>query len=268
MLSHLFAISELSMTETLFGGVLFSAVMFFVVRRLGLSNFWAGILSGIFPFVAYLYYSTKFWAGGDVLAIHFAVYLANAGLLIVFGGMQIKKEKMHWAPRLIVMFFIGLVVLNAVFLSLSTRGLPDSFAKSWLPNPGNATLHTGFPGVIPHDKNKSYEPHLQQVDEQKNLAWKVKIVGFKELKPKHASQLNIELLDKDGKSVTGAKISLSLWRMANSRDDQTLDFVESAPGQYQVNCELPAEGRWLTHLQISRGNDQYTSKQSIFVDGD
>ena len=268
MLSHLFAISELSMTETLFGGVLFSAVMFFVVRRLGLSNFWAGILSGIFPFVAYLYYSTKFWAGGDVLAIHFAVYLANAGLLIVFGGMQIKKEKMHWAPRLIVMFFIGLVVLNAVFLSLSTRGLPDSFAKSWLPNPGNATLHTGFPGVIPHDKNKSYEPHLQQVDEQKNLAWKVKIVGFKELKPKHASQLNIELLDKDGKSVTGAKISLSLWRMANSRDDQTLDFVESAPGQYQVNCDLPAEGRWLTHLQISRGNDQYTSKQSIFVDGD
>lgn len=268
MFNHLLTFTQLSMTETLFGGILFSAVMFFSIRKLGLSNFWAGIFSGLVPFIAYLYYSTKFWGGGDVLAIHFAVYLANAGLLIVFGGMQHNKQKLHWAPRVIVIFFISLVVLNAVFLSLSTRGLPDSLAKSWLPNPEQGNLHTGFPGVIPHDKNKSYEPQLQQIDEQKALGWKVKILGLKEIKPKQPATITIQLSDKNQQAVTGANITLALWRMANSRDDQTLVFSEVAPGQYEVSCTLTAEGRWLTHLQISRGDDRYTSKQSLFVDGE
>ena len=94
--------NELSMTETLFGGLVAAAVLFFVVRKMGLSNFWAGILSGVLPFLAYIAYSTQHWPGGDVFTIHFAVYLANAGLLIVFGGMQKKKESMHWAPKLII----------------------------------------------------------------------------------------------------------------------------------------------------------------------
>lgn len=268
MMNLSWKISELSMTETLFGGILFASVMFFLVRRIGLSNFWAGILSGLLPFIAYVYYSTKFWGGGDVLAIHFAVYLANAGLLIVFGGMQRNKEKLHWAPRVIVVFFIGLVVLNAVFLSLSTRGLPDRLAKSWLPNPAQGNLHTGFPGIIPHDKNKSYEPQLQEIEDQKALGWKLSILGLKEIKPNQATTLRIEITDKNSQPVTDAVINLALWRMANSRDDQLLEFKETNRGVYQVQCTLPAEGRWLTHLQIARGSDRYTIKQSLFVDGD
>ena len=46
--------NELSMTETLFGGLVVAAVLFFVIRKAGLSNFWAGILSGILPFIAYI----------------------------------------------------------------------------------------------------------------------------------------------------------------------------------------------------------------------
>ena len=59
--------NELSMTETLFGGLLVAAIIFFAVRKAGLSNFWAGILSGLLPFIAYLAYSTSNWPGGDVL---------------------------------------------------------------------------------------------------------------------------------------------------------------------------------------------------------
>ena len=58
--------NELSMTETLFGGLAVAAVLFFVVRKVGLSNFWAGILSGVLPFIAYIAYSTQHWPGGDV----------------------------------------------------------------------------------------------------------------------------------------------------------------------------------------------------------
>ena len=258
-------VNELSMTETLFGGLLASAILFFVVRKAGLSNFWAGILSGVLPFIAYLIYSAKHWPGGDVLTIHFAVYLANAGLLIVFGGMQKKKQSLHWAPRLIIGFFIGLVLLNAVFLSVSTRGLPDILTRLILPNPAHRQVHTGFPGVIPHDKNKLYEPHLKQMEQQKNLAWNVNVQGLDALKNKLASTLVIQLFDKQYQPITAATVTIELWRMANSGDDQTILFAESKPGVYQANIRLVDEGLWLSDIEIVKGEAHYALKQPITV---
>ena len=40
------------MTETLFGGILLAAILFFVIRRAGLPNFWAAVICGLVPFVA------------------------------------------------------------------------------------------------------------------------------------------------------------------------------------------------------------------------
>lgn len=260
--------NELSMTETLFGGIFAAAVLFFVIRKIGLSNFWAGILSGVLPFIAYIVYSNKHWPGGDVLTIHFAVYLANAGLLIVFGGMQKKKESMHWAPRMIIGFFIVLVLLNAIFLSISTRGLPDALTRAILPNPSEKEVHTGFPGLIPHDRNKLYEPHLAELEQQKNLAWKVQVDGLNDLKNKQSSIVTIKLLDKEKHPVTGATVTMELWRMANSADDTTVPFAETAAGVYQAKIRLADEGAWITDLQIVHGADHFSNKQSISVAGD
>lgn len=259
--------NELSMTETLFGGIFAAAVLFFVIRKLGLSNFWAGILSGVLPFIAYIVYSTKHWPGGDVLTIHFAVYLANAGLLIVFGGMQKKKERMHWAPRVIIGFFIVLVLLNAVFLSISTRGLPDFIARTILPNPSGKPVHTGFPGLIPHDKNKLYEPHLAELAQQKNLAWVVQVDGLNDLKNKQSSTVIIKLLDKQQHPIAGATVTIELWRMANSADDVTIPFMETSAGVYQAKLRLMDEGAWITDLQIVHGSDHFSNKQPISVAG-
>ena len=257
--------NELSMTETLFGGLIIAAILFFVVRKAGLSNFWAGILSGILPFIAYIAYSTQHWPGGDVLTIHFAVYLANAGLLIVFGGMQKKKESMHWAPKLIIGFFVGLVLLNAVFLSISTRGLPDMITRAILPNPANGQVHTGFPGIIPHDKNKLYESHVQDIEQQKNLAWNVDVQGLDVLKNNLASNVVIKLSDKQNQPIIAATVTIELWRMANSADDQTIQFSETKPGEYHAILRLSDEGLWLTDLEIVKGEAHYALKQPISV---
>lgn len=257
--------NQLSMTETLFGGLVVAAILFFIVRKAGVSNFWAGILSGVLPFIAYIVYSTKYWPGGDVLTIHFAVYLANAGLLIVFGGMQKKKESMHWVPKLIVGFFIGLVLLNAIFLSISTRGLPDFLTRSILPHPENKQVHTGFPGIIPHDKNKLYESHVQDIEQQKNLAWTVDVQGLDRLKNNLASNVVIKLLDKQHQPIVAATVTIELWRMANSRDDQTIQFSETKPGEYHATIRLNDEGLWLTDLEIVKGEAHYALKQPINV---
>jgi hypothetical protein len=259
-------IPELPMTETLFGGLLLAALLFFASRRLGLSNFWAGILSGALPFLAYLAYSIQHAVGGDVLAIHFAIYLANAGLLMVFGGMQQKKEKMHWAPRLIIGFFISLVVLNGLLLSISIRGLPDFVAGVFLPNPSHQKVHTAFPGLIPHDLNKLYEPHLQQVEQQRNLGWQVRVDGLKDMRSQMATTIAITVLDKQNQPVQAAQVTLGLWRMANSHDDHKLSLKEVKAGVYQAEVMLPDEGRWITELQIERGEDRYLKQQPLYVD--
>jgi len=257
--------NEFSMTETLFGGLLVAAILFFVVRKAGLSNFWAGIISGVLPFIAYIAYSIQHWPGGDVLTIHFAVYLANSGLLIVFGGMQKNKQSMHWAPKLIIGFFVGLVLLNAIFLSVATRGLPDLLTRSILPNPANRQVHTGFPGVIPHDRNKLYESHVQDIEQQKNLAWNVEVLGLDILKNNLASTVVIKLSDNQQQPITGATVTIELWRMANSADDQTIRFSETSPGEYHAMLRLSDEGLWLSDIEILKGEAHYALKQPISV---
>lgn len=254
------------MTETLFGGILLAAILFFVIRRAGLSNFWAAVLSGLVPFVAYLFYSNQYWAGGDVLAIHFAVYLANAGLLGVFGGMQQKKEKMHWAPRVIIAFFIGLVMLNAVLLSIASRGLPDKIAAFILPNPDQQRVHTAFPGVVPHDRNKSYQPHLERVEQQRNLGWTPELQGVEALQSGKAGKLRLVIKDRNGDAVEGAQVDLGFWRLANSRDDKRLVMKESSAGIYETEVNLPDPGRWIMELYISKGEADFVRQQQLFLE--
>ena len=261
----LIALPQIAMTETLFGGLLLAALLFFVSRRLGLSGFWAGVLSGALPFLAYLFYSSQHWAGGDVLAIHFAVYLAGAGLLTVFGGLQRKGQKLHWAPRLILWFFVGLVVLNAALLSIANRGLPEFFTRLLLPTPEGQKVHTVFPGVLPHDRNKSYEPHLQQIERQRNLGWQVSTSGFAALMAGRPGEVVVTVKDEQGAPLQGAKVSVALWRMANSNDDRVVALAETATGVYGATIELADAGRWLMTLHVERGQDHHQSQRQLIV---
>ena len=256
-----------NVTETLFGGLLLAAALFLAARKIGISGFWSGILCGALPFLLYVAYSTQHPVGGDVLTIHFAVFLAAAGLLMVFGSMQDKQQKMHWAPKVIVIFFIGLVLLNAVLLTISTRGLPDTFASWFLPNQDKQQVHTVFPGVVPHDRNTSYQPHLQRLEQQRNLSWQVQgWDDIKLIKSGVTQHLTIKLQDKESKLITGATMTLGMWRMANSMDDRQIVLNESEPGIYQADVNLPDAGRWFAELTIQHGEDIFIKQQQLSID--
>src|SRR5690606_1210359 len=119
--------------------------------------------------------------GCAVLAIHIDVFLSTAGVRTIYGSMRQKKQRMHWAPRLIIAFFIFLVVLNAVLLSIASRGLPTGISSWILPNPEKQKVHTAFPGTVPHDKNKSYQGQLALIEQLKEQGWQVELRGFDSL---------------------------------------------------------------------------------------
>lgn len=255
----------LSIAETLFGGLVFAIALYFLLRVLRLSNFWASVLSGAIPFVMYIVYSTQHWGGGDVLAIHFAVFLANAGLLGVFGGMRQKQQTLHWAPKIIIGFFIFLVISNAILLSIAGRGLPEGLTSVFLPSPENKRVHTGFPGVMPHDRNKSYQPHLQQLEQQQALGWQIKLENVEGLTPGQPHALSVTLQDEHGLVLSQAEVTLNFWRMANSRDDQSTLMREQTPGQYVADVTLPDSGRWVAEILVKLGDQRFRKQQSLFI---
>ena len=264
-----------TMTQTLFGGMLLLIALFFILRRCRVALYWAGVISALLVLLGYLLLSQQHWPGGDVLAIHLVVYLATAGVLVAFSQMQAKQNAipqgnarqpsaMHWAPKLIIGFFVFLALLNALLLSLSMNGLPAGLSQLFLPNAAQKQVNTAFPGVMPHDKNKSYEPHLNQLAKQRALAWAVDTSGLQTLRPGQPSQIAIHIKDKQGQPLTDAQVRLDLWRIADSRDDLSLPLKPIAPGHYAAQWQ-PIAGRWMSLLSIQRGDDEYSVKASINI---
>jgi len=256
----------LTNTETLFGGLLIVVAIFFAGRRFGLSHYWSGVLSGSLPFLAYLGYSARHWPGGDVLAIHLVVFMATAGVMVVFGNAQRKKEKMHWAPKAFIVFFSLLVVFNAVLLSVATHGLPAMLTGLVLPNPDRQRVNTVFPGIVPHDRNKLYESHQKRVEQQRRLGWKVEIAGLDQLKAGQPARLVLNAVDKQGRNVIPDQATAGFWRMANSKDDHRVAFKPGADGRPAADIMLSAPGRWIIEVYVARGQDTYQARQSLLVD--
>jgi hypothetical protein len=254
------------MTETLFGGLLAVVLLFFIGRRFGLSGYWSGVLGAALPFLAYLGLSAGNWPGGDVLAIHLVVFMATAGVLGVFSSIRRNKEKMHWAPKLIIGFFILLAVFNAVLLTISTHGLPDSVTAWFLPNQDKVRVHTVFPGVVPHDRNKLYEEHQQRVAEQRSMGWQVEVAGLDHLKSGVPARLAVMIHDAQGNPVVADAVTSIFWRMANSKDDRGHAMQPGQPGEYSTEITLPDPGRWIVHIDIRRGTENYQTQHSLLVD--
>lgn len=258
---------QYSMTETLFGGLLLTIALFFIAKKSGLSNFWSSLLAGAVPFIAYVVYAQQHWAGGDVLAIHFAVFLATAGVLFVFAQTHQKKQKMHWGPKVLIAFFVGLILLNAFFLSVSMHGVPDAVASVFLPKKSQTSVHTVFPGIIPHDANKSYQPHLQRLENQRALDWQVTLDGINGMATERNPAVKITVLDKNRQPIKDAKIKLDFWRMANSQNDMHVMVPQTeVGGVYAQTLHFPYEGRWMMRLEItSQEGVVYFDEQNLYI---
>lgn len=252
------------MTETLFGGLIAVVILFFVARTLRLSIFWSSFAAAMLPLAVYLFISLGAIPEGDILAIHFVLYIITAVVLGVYASIQ-KVNRMHWAPRLITGFFVFLVIFNAALLSISSHGLPIWLGNILLPNPQQQTLHTAFPGLIPHDRNKLYEPHLQELEAQKALGWQVSLQGLDQLRHDVASNIVLIVRDKNNAPLQADKATLSLLRMANSLDDHRISLEQVEPGRYQTKLNLPDAGRWIVELEITRGADHFLMQEPIFI---
>ena len=153
----------MSLMFTIFGGMILTAVLYAVGRLARLSNYWAAVAAAAIPSAAYLFYAIGQPIGLDKVTINVIAYPTVAVLLGMLNSPKARRDnKMHWAPMLLIGFFLTLMFIMAIFVYIATQGLPLAVTQLLLPNAQGKNIHTGFAGVVElqQDAAKGIGHHL------------------------------------------------------------------------------------------------------------
>ena len=258
------------MTVTLFGGAILIALLYFGLRLAGVSNYWRGVISGALPTLAIMFYSLSHWPGGDVVALHLALYVATAIVLTLTGDQKAgaPRRPMHWIPKIIVGFFLTLALLMAAFVSISISGLPPLMAQSFLPNAANKQVYTAFSGEVPHDEAaaKVVSQYMKKSLRQRQLGWQIEVAGLDQLKLGQATEVTVSASDSAQQPLEGAAVTLTIKHPAGGADlGKSAKLSAFAPGRYRALIGMDRPGQWVAVLLIERGQDKFETAKEIIV---
>ena len=241
---------------SLFGGLLAVFALYVLggaIRRL--PPLLRAVLAGLIPLLAYFVLVVGRWPGLDVVAMHISVFLA-AGLVLhaVTQFRQRSVGRMHWAPKLLTAFFLGLVVVNGCLLYIATKGLPEPIASWWLGSDGTA-VYSGFSGVVAHGQGaaKAVSSELTQTQRESELGWQVEVNGLDSIDPARTIQVRVK--DRTGLPVDRIEGELRLLRPGATQAVLILPLSALDAGTYGGVLRLPASGRWLVELRLLRDRD-------------
>ncbi len=237
------------------GGVFAEVVLFVLLRRWARQQAkGAAAIVAMAVALVYLPWAALHWPGGDVFAIHLAIYLTAAYILGVIGGRQ--GGVWHWAPMLIIAFFGVVIATNVVFLGVAERGITGIF-NELLPAPqGGRVADSRFPGTVAYDfqeKEHLYNAYLDQVEEQRARGWQVK-KGWRE-RPVvgEPAEFLVKVSDADGRALDDVEVSGEFLRTSNSADDFDFRMVARGGGFYSLETRMPLPGLWRLLLFVRQG---------------
>jgi len=252
---------------TLFGGLAAVFVLYVAAGAVrGLPPMLRAALAGLIPLVAYFALNVGHWPGLDVVAIHISVFLAAA--LVLFALTQFRRRdagRMHWAPKLLTAFFIGLVLINASLLYIANKGLPEPIARWWLGGDGKA-VYSGFSGVVAHGQGaaKAVSSALSEAHRESQLGWQVEMSGLDG--SGDTRQLQLRVRDRTGLPVDRVEAELRLSRPGAAAPALILPMSSVEAGGYVGALKVPAAGRWLVELRLLRdGEVHYHGTQELVV---
>lgn len=234
---------------TLFGGLAAVLVLFAAVRALRMPAELAALVAAAVPLFAYIAMLFGHWPGLDVVAIHIAVFISAAFILVVLSRYRAKQTRMHWVPKALIAFFLVLIVMNAGFLYVSTQGLPPGLSRLLLPGGDGKTLHTGFSGTTRHGEEaaKAISSDLSRQYRNEQLGWRVRVEGLR-MPMVGANAVIVFAEDGEGKPLSGLAGAFVMARPGTKGETVPLGSV--GDGQYEARVDFPGPGLWLLELQL------------------
>ena len=238
---------------TLLGGLLLILILYGALGWIAsLPPALRAVLASRLSLVAYFVLMVGRWPGLDVVAMHISISLVAGLLLYMFTQYRSRRAgRMHWAPRLLIGFFVLLAIINTFLLYIATRGLPPTLAQYWLPD--GAQVNTGFSGVVEHgqDAAKAVSSELSRSYSAAQLGWQIRFDGLRDTAQAH-QLITVKVLDRTGLPVSGLSAEIQLMRLGADHTASKIPLLVKGVGEYSNMLDLPASGRWLVNLQLSQ----------------
>lgn len=263
---------------TIIGGDLIVITVFFALYLFKrLSGKYAAIITSLLTLLVFLPLSILNWPGGDVFAMHIAIYMVTIYLLGIITSYREKriaegdsgKVGFHWGPVAIIAFFVVFITLDTIFVAVATQGLGNEWMQRLFPKQDESVrVESNFPGTVANDYQKQqaqYNAYLEQMEEQNSRGWKI-TKGWQSTP--WAMQQNTFLLhmkDKQGIAIENAVIKGRFLHPSNSKRDIQFEMKERQPGLYAIDLIMPHGGRWDLYLQIWQGELYYESQSHTVV---
>lgn len=259
----------MSLLETLFGGTVIVVVLHLLLGRLGLANYWRGVISGAIPTIAYAFYAVTKGDELDVVAIHVAIFLATATVLsLVASDKRNSGKRMHWAPKALMTFFAILAITDGTFVAISTQGVPPWVASLIMPRAKNHQVYSGFSGVTEHtdQASKAINSHLKMLSDEEKLGWDVQIEGLDTLKAGAAvNKLVMNLRDKQKQPIQNAVVTLHFFRPGYVQTLPLLQLQQRNPGEYTGGISIAGSGSWVVKLEIEADGQRIEREHDVTV---
>jgi nitrogen fixation protein FixH len=255
----------MNMFVSIFGGMLLTVVVFGMVRSLRMSNFWAAVIAAAVPSFSYMAYAVVSWPGLDVLTMHIVAFPTVALLLFQIGGSKdAPYQKMHWAPKLLIGFFLVITLILGGFVYIAGKGVPPDVAQWLLPDSQGKRIHTGFAGVVAHGEEASKTiAHYRSMDNKLNrLGWSIEVNGLAALREGKPSEVSVMLNDKDGRSVPDVSVRLGLGR-PGQLEQSVIELFPFGDGSYRAKTMLPAAGEWLAVVTLEKGGERIQFERTL-----
>lgn len=111
---------------------------------------------------------------------------------------------------------------------------------------------------------KSNAALVNELQEQKALAWKTAIKQPKPVVVGSPAAYEISVMDREGMPVSGV-LEVEAYRAADESRDFTTAFREVSAGNYQGYINFPLKGYWELRIRIKRGKDIFEVGTSRFL---
>jgi len=271
-----------SMALTIPTGVLLLWLLYLLFYRFTpLNAKQSGFVISLLALAIYFPIALIYWPGADVLAMNVTVFFMVAYLL---GMLFSHREKMklldskgqsqkwfHWGPAIIVSFFVVILVVDAVFVTLSKEGIPKGLQQLLMSDDSSSSqAEMQFPGVMYNNYQKKelkYNQYLRQLEQIQERGWILR-KGWLGKTPStnETGIFQFVVEDASGLNISGLKVSGRFMRASDSRQDVLFDMKETSPGIYQVELLLPFQGLWNVNINFSRKDDVYEVHASTIIE--
>jgi nitrogen fixation protein FixH len=293
---------------TLGGGSLLAFIAFFVFYKLiRLPGKVAALATAAFMLVLYVPLAAMHWPGLDTFAIHFAFFMMIAYGLGMITGIRAERFKregkdgekqgwFHWGPAIIVIFFLTVATVDAIIITLATKGLDGKWADLILPEQqtlvkrlddesrelqalrnkdrlddefkafymddesvGEST-QSKFPGTVAYNLQKreaDYNQQMARLKAQKERGWQLDGGWEKPAEQNKTAVFEIKMFDKAGEPLPGATVDVGFLRPSDKSKDVHVTFDEVDKGVYRKEVVLTEPGLWTVDIKVTKGEDTH-----------